>query len=525
MIKPVLFRSNHLYIFGLILLVSGLPLSFFVTSVSQMVLTVSFFLEGDVSVKFRRYLHNKPALIITGILVLHFIGLLWTTDYAEGFKDIRIKAPLLILPLIMGGTTPLTKKQFNLVMAFFIASVFAGTMVSMAVLTGIIHREITDIREIFIFHVSHIRFALFICISLFSFIYFIFSNRYSFSGYQKILFVALIIWFLIFLVIMESVTGIIITVVIGFLMLLYRAFVNKNGWIKIALVLFAFMIPSSLIFFAQKITKQYYVKKDVPIDVNAKTAAGNPYIFSLWDPQRENGYPVWIYICEEEMRKEWNARSRFHYDTLDMRGQDLKFTLIRFLASKGLRKDGEAIRTLSDREVHSIEKGIANVNYQSLSSLKARTLKIVWEYDQFMHTGDMSGHSVLQRVEFWKTALALIRDQPFTGVGTGDMPMSYHDQYIKENTTLTEHFRLRAHNQFLSITVAFGLIGLLYFLFALIAPMVIAGKYLDYFYVVFIITAILSMLTEDTIETQTGVTFFAFFNCLFLFRQDDHDGK
>ncbi len=33
----------------------------------------------------------------------------------------------------------------------------------------------------------------------------------------------------------------------------------------------------------------------------------------------------------------------------------------------------------------------------------------------------------------------------------------------------------------------------------------------------FWITAFLSMLTEDTLETQAGVSFFIFFSCLFLF--------
>jgi hypothetical protein len=39
----------------------------------------------------------------------------------------------------------------------------------------------------------------------------------------------------------------------------------------------------------------------------------------------------------------------------------------------------------------------------------------------------------------------------------------------------------------------------------------------DYFYVVFWCIAVISMLTEDTLETQAGATFFAFFNALFLF--------
>ncbi len=521
MIKPVLFRSNHLYILGLILLVSGLPLSLFVTSFSQIVLGVSFFAEGNATEKLRRYLRNKPALILTGILAMHFIGLLWTTDYAEGFKDIRIKSPLFILPFIIGGTEPLSKKHFQLVMGFFIASVFAGTLVSMAVLTGIIHGEITDIRDIFIFHISHIRFALFICLVIFTLLYFLLSGRYTWNTYLKMGCVALIIWLLIFLVIMESVTGILVAVIVGFLLLLQRAFVQRNAFVKIIFVITAFLIPVSLFFFAQKISNQYYVKKDVPVDVNARTSGGNPYSFSLSEPQRENGYPIWIYVCEDEMKKEWNARSVCNYDSLDLREQPVKYTLLRFLTSKGWRKDGDAVRHLSGTEVHSIEKGIANVNYQDMSSIKARALKIVWEYDQFMTTGDVNGHSVMQRLEFWKVAGGIIREHPLTGVGTGDMPVAYKLEYEKTNSTLNPVWRFRAHNQFLAITVAFGFIGLAYFIFALFYPLFYRKKYHDYFYFIFWLIVVLSMFTEDTLETQTGVTFFAFFSSLFLFRRSE----
>jgi hypothetical protein len=40
--------------------------------------------------------------------------------------------------------------------------------------------------------------------------------------------------------------------------------------------------------------------------------------------------------------------------------------------------------------------------------------------------------------------------------------------------------------------------------------------------VVFFIIIFMSMLTEDTLETQAGATFFAFFNALLLFGRRRH---
>ena len=160
-------RTNYLYFFGLILLVCAMPLSMYMMSMAQFVLAGSFFLEGNFIEKFKLVFRNKLAMIIVGIFLVHVIGMLWTDNYAEGLRDIRVKLPLLTLTVMIAGNEPLSKKQFNLVIGFFIAAVFAGTMVSMAVLTGIIHREVMDIRDIFIFHISHIRFALFTCIAIF----------------------------------------------------------------------------------------------------------------------------------------------------------------------------------------------------------------------------------------------------------------------------------------------------------------------------------------------------------------------
>jgi hypothetical protein len=47
--------------------------------------------------------------------------------------------------------------------------------------------------------------------------------------------------------------------------------------------------------------------------------------------------------------------------------------------------------------------------------------------------------------------------------------------------------------------------------------MFICKKTVDYLYITFFLIAVVSFLTEDTLETQAGVTFFAFFNSFFLF--------
>jgi len=85
------------------------------------------------------------------------------------------------------------------------------------------------------------------------------------------------------------------------------------------------------------------------------------------------------------------------------------------------------------------------------------------------------------------------------------------------NSPLSKDSRLRAHNQYLSIAVAFGIVGLVWFLITLFYPIFLCGKSKSYLYVSFLLIAIVSFLTEDTLETQAGVTFYAFFNSFLLF--------
>ena len=130
---------------------------------------------------------------------------------------------------------------------------------------------------------------------------------------------------------------------------------------------------------------------------------------------------------------------------------------------------------------------------------------------------------VWQRLEFWRASWGIIKDNMLTGVGTGDMNEAFQQQYDKMKSRLSPDQRWRSHNQFLSIFVGFGIFGLLWFLFAILYPPVALGKFKDFFFLVFFIIAMLSMIPEDTIESQLGVTFFAFFYSFFLFARKEED--
>ncbi len=508
-------KINHssVYFFALSLMMAGLPLSVFLMSISQFILAANWLIEGNVKQKFQKFFKNKAALALSSLFLIHIAGLLYTTDFNYALKDLRIKLPLLVLPLILSTTENLKRKKFNYLLLIFIVSVLAGTFVSTYVF---LRNEYVDIRQISVF-ISHIRFSLMICIAVFILGYFIFKDK-NFNLKQKILFVVVFLWLVFFLFIMESITGVVLMLCVS-LMLLFTVILNfKNIWLRFASLLLIILIPLLSFMYIFSVIKDFRKINSVDFSkLERYTSHGNPYYHDTLSNQFENGNHVWLYVSWEELQNAWNVRSGIKFDRLDLKKQEIRYTLVRFLTSKGYRKDADGVSKLTDDEVKMVERGLCNVNYSKKISIKPRIEQILWEYENYRNNSNPNGHSVMMRLEYWKASVGIIKDNWLIGVGTGDMNIAFKDYYNKTKSLLEEKSRLRSHNQYLSIFVGLGMIGFLVFIFSLFYPPFVTKKFGDYYYLVFFTVVILSMISEDTIESQAGLSFYAFLNSFFLF--------
>ncbi len=160
------------------------------------------------------------------------------------------------------------------------------------------------------------------------------------------------------------------------------------------------------------------------------------------------------------------------------------------------------------------------VFYHLVPAFKLGIDEVKWEINYYNQGGNPSGHSIPQRFVYWKVAHSLIAEQPILGVGTGDFKDAYINYYSKNPKLLEKKAQLRAHNQYLTMVVTFGFIGLSIFLLGVFYPLIWYKRQLNLWYIGFFITFIVSMLIEDTLETQAGATFFAFFSGLFILQQN-----
>jgi hypothetical protein len=517
---------NHtrIYLFGLMVMAVALPTSNLLMSLAQIIIGTNWVLEGQYKEKIKRFIANKPALIFTSIFGLHLIGLFHTANWEYAAWDLRNKVPLFVLPFLIISSNPLSRKIVDKVFSVFTISVLIATVICAGELTPINNwvrnmldypaTEIMDARNISHF-ISHIRFALMICLSLSWLMFQV--VRAQLSLVRRMALITISIWLTVFLFLMESVTGLAIVIGVGFSTLLYLTVKQESKIIKgISILLLALIPVLTYRYIANMVSDFYKVNEKNVADLPKYTASGMLYFHDLDNQQLENGNYVWRYVCHLEIEPEWEKRSAIPFKGKDKAGQFVEYTLFRYMTSRGLHKDAEGLAQMSDAEITAVEYGIANMRFTEVSSIESKIYGIIWQIDDYQNQGDPGGHSLTQRWEFWKAGLNLIKANLLIGVGTGDVYQELLKQYEIDDTSLIPAYRKHPHNQYLSIGIAFGLIGLLWFVFALLYPPYVNRGQLSYVALVFLAIVLLSMIPEDTLETQAGVSFVAFFYSLLL---------
>jgi O-antigen ligase len=516
--KDQIFRG--LYLLSLLVLLVCLPLSKYIASASQLFLAIVWLAEGRFADKWRRF-RQRPAIAVFMVLYLvHLAGLAWSADLPAGLHDLKVKLPLLALPLILGTIEPLNSRELKIVLGGFVAGVLVGSLVSLSIILGISHIEYLDDRQSSLF-ISHIRFALMINLAIFILAWY--AAKPHLRLWQRLLMIAAGLYLVAFLFIFKSLTGVVVVIAGGLIVALYYGLRSGDLLIRWFVVVGAATLPVFAAFYLTGQVDRFYTVREGREHLDSLTVRGNPYYHDLQNSEMENGYYVYQYLCDQELAEAWAAVSEIPYGGLDLKGQELKYTLIRYLTSLGLRKDAHGVSQLTEEDIRWIEKGFASSIYREPGRFRIKIYELIWELDHYRKGGNPGGHSVTQRLEFLRTGWAIFRDQPLTGVGTGDVQAAFDVKYEEIDSRLPQQYRLRAHNQFLTFAIATGLIGALLILIALILPVFLEKRHRSYLVLMFLLVSLLSMLNEDTLETQAGVAFFAIFYSLFVFCTDDRN--
>lgn len=503
------FWGYNAHLFFIILIVIGMPLSKFLMSLGTICLVAHWFLEGQVIQKFSRFFKNRTAVITSITFVIFLIGLSYSQDLEYGFKDIRLKVPLLVFPVIFSSSHKLKKNHFYLIIKLFITATLISTIYGYLAYKQIIpaRKEITDVRDISQF-ISHIRLSLMIVLSMF-FLPVLFRENWL----QKITGVILTLWFAYFLSLIESLTGF----VTGCITLIFVSIYLSYKYKSLLTIIPASIVVLVILFLSFNLYNTYHLIKINTSTLDEYTSLGEKYTHESDFVVFDNGNYSQHYLAINELEKTWNERSEIDFfgENRVKTGYGIRYDIIRYMTSKGLRKDHDGVYKLTKKDIENIENGIPNYLLAS-NDLMSRLNLTMFEMDGYISGANVNGNSFAQRLVYWKLAKSIGKENFLFGVGTGDVNDAF-EKYYEQNSVLKKEYQLRSHNQYLSTFIALGFLGVVIFIFTLIAPLQFAIKNNNFLYVVFACITLISFFSEDTLETQDGVYLFAFFNSFLLF--------
>jgi O-antigen ligase len=494
--------KSNTFLFGITLLFVGLTLSKAITSLVTIYFLVLFLIQKDYKYPFALLKKNKSLRIFLLLVTWMIISLMWSDDKKAGIQSFGANLNFFIWPILMILFSEKVNRFKNIILLIFtliVSTVSLIQFVNFQYLHGF-----HDIREMAL-HVSHIRFAIMIVISIFIGVYFLLIEQRNFYKFCLIL---LICWLLFYSYYSQVLSGLLGMIGGLFGLIIYLIINKSNIWVKCILLVLVVFFTIFCVWLTNDITSEKYILQ--PKKLASHTKLGNEYENNLHSKIIENGYFLDLYYCEKEVDSSWRLRSNKSLEDLSPRGYKYKYILKRYLTSKGLRKDALGVKTLSNQDIKNIENGITTV-VELENGLLARYHQLKFEFSGDL---DPNGHSILQRLEFWKASKYIIKEHWLFGVGLGNSKNAFTETYKKINSKLLPENQLESHNQFLNVWISYGVIGLILFILWLFYIMndILTKSWL-YMTVFFVL--IFSFLVEDTLTTLVGMTLFAFFTGVF----------
>lgn len=480
-------------------------------SLSIIGLTLNWLAELDFQLKWKKIkAQNYLPIIFSGLFLIELFWLPILKDTTIGLNVLRIKLPLLLLPLIIGSCTNFSKKEWKIIVTTFFVGILVSTiwvyLVSLEVLPT--KKNSGTIRDASIF-MSHIRYSVLLSFTAVFILFLTLKNLIN-KAFALIFFLWLV--FLIFkLATITAILGLFFAVLFLFNALLFSS-KSKSKRVYIAGIASLFFLLATYLAIT---LKDFYHIKSKERSFLTHSLGGEKYQKDLKDNTTENGYYLWENIAQNELERAWNKRSEYNFQLKDKKQQSLKGTLYRFLTSKGLNKDSVGLSKLSEKEIKKIENGETSV--VSYNNFETRIRSLLYEWELRKKTKDPNHQTVNQRIVFWKTGIEIFSNQPIFGHGPGGAKIQYKKYYKNKHTNLKKTNQLLAHNQFITQAINLGALGMLIWCGIILFSFSNVKKETMLLFIPYIILMFFAFMSDDMLEVQAGATIFSFFGTLLVF--------
>lgn len=490
---------DNIQMFAVFVIAVGVPVSKIVMSLGTLLLVANLLLNADFKGYWQRCKKNFVFWFVLAVLAFHLLGLIYTTDFSYAFRDLNTKLPFFAIPIAMVAY-PIKEKSLKTIFYGFLLALLITSLVNF---NFMMNNQTEDYRTFSLFG-SHIRYALLIVTGVLLSLYLLLENRKLWIVYTL-----LAAWFVYYTFASKVDSGYVALLFLFFGCFIFYTKKGRSSGLKKVTVVFTI----AMIGIVGAQLYNYLSPKQAMVDFESlptHSKNGEKYYHDSTSVWYENGHHILSEIASNELQNAWSKKSEMDYDHKTDSGYELNSILIRYMASKGLTKDKEGMRKMSAQDIKNVENGMISIR-STYGTLGAKLAGLKNEIHHYTVNGDPDGNSLLQRFEHWRAGMTIVKDNWLIGVGTGDLQLAFDEAYALSNTQLDEEYWNRAHNQFMTFWISFGIFGFIvftgfwfWFLWRNIKMNNLLG-------IGFTLIAIGSFLSEDTIETQQGVTYIALF--------------
>ena len=204
----------YLRVIALSMLTVGVCTSNVLMSIGTIWLIANWLFEAEFSKKRDRFIAEPIAWVFVFLFLFGILSLLWSQNIDYGIHDLRIKLPLLVIPLVLSTSETLPKRYF-----YFIIYLFLGTLLLTSIWNYFQFQqhitEVYDVRQMSLF-ISHIRFSVLINLGIFFTYYLLLKRKLSIF-----ILVPIIIWLCFYQYKSQVVNGYALFVILSVLSIIY----------------------------------------------------------------------------------------------------------------------------------------------------------------------------------------------------------------------------------------------------------------------------------------------------------------
>jgi O-antigen ligase len=143
--------------------------------------------------------------------------------------------------------------------------------------------------------------------------------------------------------------------------------------------------------------------------------------------------------------------------------------------------------------------------------------ELVWDLTPNINTSYNGKYKADSRIARWEAAFSAIKERPTFGYGSAMEKEILHERFQESGLNFAATNYYDSHNQYLSIAIEFGLIGLSLFLFYLFSNFYFSFQNNDKVSLFFFASLMLVGLFENLFKNNAGIIFITFFSNVFLF--------